>query len=350
MRPIRVIHCFPGSVGAQVVERLVASPNFELVGALVHSPDKAGRDIGEVCGIGPVGITATADVDEILAIEADCAVYNGASWDTDFHARMLASGKNLYSGWGGWFPEGEEREKLEAACQAGGTSLIAGGNIPGLVNDVLPLFVSGYSDGVRRVWSRENNPVHKHTSPYLLDRVGIGRTRENVLGDDHGTYWMWFMKQSAEMVAAGLGVKLDRFERTLKDVALAPEDIVLPVCGMTVKKGHVAGVRYVYTGWVEGEPWYVAECDLPVALGLGQDWRQRDDEPNFEVRIEGEPNITATMSVDDPGDSRLVNRLNAARAINMIPYVVAAPVGCHSVLDVPMIRANFADPHGKTAS
>ncbi len=37
---------------------------------------KAGRDVGEICGIDPVGVTATDDVDEILALDADCVVYS----------------------------------------------------------------------------------------------------------------------------------------------------------------------------------------------------------------------------------------------------------------------------------
>ena len=40
--------------------------------ALVYSDAKAGRDVGDVCGIGPIGITATKDPDEIVALDADC--------------------------------------------------------------------------------------------------------------------------------------------------------------------------------------------------------------------------------------------------------------------------------------
>ena len=35
---------------------IVAHPDLELVGCWVHSPDKVGVDVGELCGLGPVGL------------------------------------------------------------------------------------------------------------------------------------------------------------------------------------------------------------------------------------------------------------------------------------------------------
>jgi 4-hydroxy-tetrahydrodipicolinate reductase len=37
-------------------------------------------------------------------------------------------------------------------------------------------------------------------------------------------------------------------------------------------------------------------------------------------------------------------QLNAARAINFLPALVAAPPGCRSVLDLPMITSTDATP------
>ena len=41
----------------------------------MHSADKAGLDVGEICGTDPVGVIATGDVDELLALKADCVIY-----------------------------------------------------------------------------------------------------------------------------------------------------------------------------------------------------------------------------------------------------------------------------------
>ena len=69
----RVIQWATGLVGQEAIEGVLAHPELELVGAWVHSADKVGRDVGEICGIGPIGVTATDDLDEICAIDADAS-------------------------------------------------------------------------------------------------------------------------------------------------------------------------------------------------------------------------------------------------------------------------------------
>jgi hypothetical protein len=72
---LRVIQWATGSVGRHAVAAVHGHPDLELVGALVYSDAKAGRDVGDICGIGPIGVTATKDQDEILALDADCVLY-----------------------------------------------------------------------------------------------------------------------------------------------------------------------------------------------------------------------------------------------------------------------------------
>ena len=72
---LRVIQWATGSVGKHSVAAVQRHPDLELVGALVYSDAKAGRDVGDVCGIGPIGVQTTTDVDEIIALDADCVLY-----------------------------------------------------------------------------------------------------------------------------------------------------------------------------------------------------------------------------------------------------------------------------------
>ena len=60
---IRVVQWTTGNVGKQTVAAIAANPGLELVGCYAWSPDKVGRDVGELCGIAPLGVTATDDVD-----------------------------------------------------------------------------------------------------------------------------------------------------------------------------------------------------------------------------------------------------------------------------------------------
>ena len=68
----RIAHYGTGDTGSEALRTLIARPEFELVAHLVHSPEKVGRDSGEIAGVAPVGVLATADLDEFLSVDADC--------------------------------------------------------------------------------------------------------------------------------------------------------------------------------------------------------------------------------------------------------------------------------------
>ena len=65
--PIRVVQWTTGNVGKQSVLAIARNPGLQLVGCYAWSPDKVGRDVGELCGVDPLGVTATSDVDALLA-------------------------------------------------------------------------------------------------------------------------------------------------------------------------------------------------------------------------------------------------------------------------------------------
>ena len=70
----RIVIWGTGFVGRMVIAEIVKHPLFELVGVGVSNPKKVGRDVGEICGLAePVGITATDDVDALIALQARCA-------------------------------------------------------------------------------------------------------------------------------------------------------------------------------------------------------------------------------------------------------------------------------------
>ncbi len=62
--PLRVVQWATGNIGTRSLRAVIEHPSLELVGVYVHSEDKAGRDAGELCGLDPVGVVATNDVDD----------------------------------------------------------------------------------------------------------------------------------------------------------------------------------------------------------------------------------------------------------------------------------------------
>jgi hypothetical protein len=64
---VRVVQWATGSVGIAAIKGVLAHPELELAGCWVHSPDKVGRDVGEIIGTAPLGIIATNCVNEAPA-------------------------------------------------------------------------------------------------------------------------------------------------------------------------------------------------------------------------------------------------------------------------------------------
>src|SRR4051812_42540635 len=99
-RPLTVVVGHTGGVGATVVRMLANSRDVRIVGALAHSEDKVGRDLGEIVGSGPLGVTATDDVDSLVELRADCLTWHGLVWHPEVIGKFLAAGTNVYSGYG----------------------------------------------------------------------------------------------------------------------------------------------------------------------------------------------------------------------------------------------------------
>ena len=101
---MRVIQWGLGNVGHHSLRGILERPELELVGLRVYTPEKVGRDAGEFVGGATTGVTATDNIEDILAIDADCVFYNGLgsalvdlTGPVDDLARLLESGKNVVS-------------------------------------------------------------------------------------------------------------------------------------------------------------------------------------------------------------------------------------------------------------
>ena len=65
-RTVRVFQVATGNVGAEMVARIVRHPDLELVGLHCYTPEKIGRDAGELAGLDPIGVMATGTVADII--------------------------------------------------------------------------------------------------------------------------------------------------------------------------------------------------------------------------------------------------------------------------------------------
>ncbi len=91
----KVVQWATGTIGARSLRGVVEHPSMSLTGIYVYSPEKAGRDAGELCGLPAIGVTATRDVDDIMGLGADCVLYMPRDCDMDIVCHLLESGANV---------------------------------------------------------------------------------------------------------------------------------------------------------------------------------------------------------------------------------------------------------------
>ena len=95
MEKLRIVQFATGNVGSEMVGRIIDHPDLELVGLYCYSPDKVGRDAGEIVGLDPIGVIATSEVGEVLEAKPDVVNFNGVWPDIDLFCTLLEAGINV---------------------------------------------------------------------------------------------------------------------------------------------------------------------------------------------------------------------------------------------------------------
>jgi hypothetical protein len=340
----RVIQWATGATGSHALRAIAEHPELELVGALVYSAEKAGRDVGELVGIGPIGVTATDDPDEILALDADCVVHmSQMALDPRPHlddiCRILESGKNVVTTvlTDLIYPKvmgAEVVQRLEAACKAGGVSFHGTGIEPGWASEVLPLVLSGLWKRVDCVTVREILDYATYPSRVtLFDLMGFGHPPERPCLIQLAIGAGKLFDAPLQMVADGLGVELEAIRGFFEPV-LAPETYDI-ACG-TIEKGTVAAMRFGLQGIIAGKPALVIEHVTRTRGDLAPEWPHGR---GWSVDVEGEPSMRCTVQIaTDGGDENDQGCLGTAmHAVNAIPLVCEAAPGIRTFLDLPMV-------------
>ena len=64
---INTVHIGIGPLGQKVLRYAMERGCFNIVGAVDPDPEKAGKDLGQLCGIDPLGITIRNNVFQVGA-------------------------------------------------------------------------------------------------------------------------------------------------------------------------------------------------------------------------------------------------------------------------------------------
>jgi hypothetical protein len=340
----RVVQWSTGGVGAIAVRVLAARPDLELDGVWVHGPEKAGRDAGEIAGIGRLGVTASSDADALLALAPDCVCYtaSGESRPGECVAdlcRMLAAGVNVVTTSipGLVHPAAfspRQVSRLETACREGGASLYASGLEPGFAGDQLVLTLSTLSHRIHSVRTQEIFSYTDYPVPFTLFEVfGFGKAPDHRCIMERPGVQAASWGPPVRMVAEHLGVRLDEVRETY-DKRIT--DRRLEVAAGTIEPGSVGAVRFETIGVVDGREAIVIEHVNRMAPDIAPDWPTSTRDGTYRILFRGDPDLTCELQVGQPDDYSAQGMVaTTMRVVNAIPYVCEAPPGLVTSADLP---------------
>ncbi|OBH93385.1 dihydrodipicolinate reductase [Mycobacterium sp. E2733] len=347
-------------MGVIALRGVIDHPELQLVDLVVHSDAKAGRDAGELCGTGPVGVVATQDPAALLAGDADAVVYAAGANLRPLEAiadmvSILRAGKNVVSCSVVplVFPDAVDAvftDPLRQAALNGGVSFFTTGIDSGFANDVLPLVLTGVSRSIDSV--RVTEMFNYATYPdraAVYEILGFGKPPEYRAFAAQPGIFTFGWGPVLHQLAAGLGVKIDDIEESNERIP-AIESFDTPTGHIAA--GTIAAMRSTLTGYVGGKPTFILDHVTRMRDDVAPDWPQ----PNisiapkelgyggasgrglYRVEIEGSPSMRCDFEMAEDHDHDLGARIaGASRMVNAIPTVCAAPPGLLSALDLPPI-------------
>jgi len=363
----KVIQWGLGYIGAPAVKYILQNDHLDLVGMKCFTPGKVGLTAGEIAGLEPGGVKATDSAEDLIAMDADCVIYMPRDPHTDPSipgspssvwvpevVALLESGKNVISSIGScthWrqLANGEQlRDRFNAACAKGGTTLYFTGMDPGFNTDALVFMLSSAVGAIRGIRTYEIIDYGAYTVESVLRQLGFGGPRSQ-LAHAHPTFHaVW--GGAIHLLADALGIAIDRIE-VESEGAEAPEGFVAEG-GMEIPKGTIAAYRFWVRGIVAGKPFIEIEHVTRMGQHLMPEWPRLGRDGGYRMEIDAYPPIMAELPMGLPGGTGSTlddaMTMTSARCVNSVEAVVEAAPGYKTFLDLPPIGGRHAvRPNGK---
>jgi len=308
---IDAVHVGIGPLGQKVLRYAVERGCFNIVGAVDPDPEKAGKDLGQLCGIDPLGVVIRDNLEDAIGGRpADVAFVTTVSSLVALESQVaeLARAKlNIVSTceelFFPWKTNPEVAGRIDAICRQNGVACVGTGVNPGYLMDFLPTVLTGLCQNVAKVdvWRVQDASVRR--IPFQ-QKIGVGLTLDEFEAKRKaGTLRHVGLPESVHFIAERLGWKLGRNTESLEPV-IAEEPIETGY--KPISKGMARGVQQVGRGFVGDRE--VITLNFKAAVGESESYDQ--------VHIDGEPPIRSRISGGVNGDiATCAITLNAARSI-----------------------------------
>ncbi|WP_210365990.1 hypothetical protein [Bacillus sp. REN3] len=318
-----------GPIGIQILKKSVLNHGANILGAIDIDPDKVGKDIGDLIGTRPHGISVTSG----LKKRAD----EPKSRKVAIHA----TGSNLKAVWPQirelldhgysvvstceqlsfpWHRYPQLAKEIDQYARKKNLAVLGTGVNPGFIMDSLPVFLSSVTNEFSSINITRKVDVSKRRIP-LQKKVGVGMTKDafNQLATENKIGHVG-LEESLRMVAHALGLELGSVDNMIEPV-LAESKMDLALCSVEI--GDVCGQHQISKGYTKDGKEVVLE--LTMAAGIVQEDR---------IVYKGEEKVELVIPNGIFGDTATAAiAINSAKALSSCEQT-----GLLSMVDIPVTR------------
>jgi hypothetical protein len=331
MEQPRIVIYGVGAMGS-LIARMILEKDGEIVGAIGRSPEKVGRDLGDVAELGrETGVILGGDADQVLAeTKPDIVVLTVASYmeDNEPHVRRcLEAGANVITLSEellcSWDTSPAETAALNALARDKGVTLTATGHQDGYWVSLIGAFM-GTAHTIDEVRGEASWNVDDF-GPELARDQQVGKTvaefdEWNTSGEERPpTFGRTSLQALARLAGLTMASATTETKPTITDVPLECKALE-----MTVEPGHVIGFTDVDTVTTEEGVTLVLEM-------TGKVYAPGEADHNTWT-ITGEPTLTLV------NDTLPTHLTTCSTLVNRIPDVIAAEPGYRTLDQLPMLR------------
>jgi hypothetical protein len=324
---IRVMHVGLGPIGAAVARQFTIRKGFRIVAAVDIDPNKIGRDVGDVAGLGgPIRVKVTSDLRKAAkAAKPDIAVLCTSSSLKNVMPQLeelmklrlpvVSTTEELA------YPAPRNRRlarQLDQMARKAKVAVLGTGVNPGFAMDALPIALTGVCEQVNHIEVRRVQDARIRRLPFQ-QKIGAGLTREQFEQQvKKGTVRHVGFTESIQMIGDAMGWTLTRITDDVRPW-IAEEEVHGEL--LAIDPGYVAGISQEGVGYVGDD----AKIRLQLDAYMGA------PESFDSVLIDGSPRIYSKVQGGIHGDIA-----TASMTVNAIPHVLMAAPGLRTMRDMPL--------------
>lgn len=313
-----------GPIGQQLTRFLAERNGLKIIAAIDPDPQKAGKDIGELCGIDKLGVTISPDLSSAMKPgDADVAVISTVSTlekmeaqikdAADFGMHVVSTCEEMSHP---LHTKPECASRIHSYCEEKGVACLGTGVNPGFLMDYLPTVLTSICRKVDHVKvERYQNATYRRIP--FQQKIGVNLT-DTEFREKGDALKHVGLPESVYMIAAAMNWKLDKVDEKIEPV-FADEDTKSG--DRIIPKGKALGLHQTAYGYVNGKE--IISLIFHAAIGTGNS--------HDTIKISGEPDFHSTIPGGINGDVA-----TSSIIVNSIRSVMKMKPGFRTMLDAPV--------------